>query len=124
MMHPCPRLAQAQNPAAAVVGLLGKNEVGIAFVAAWWLFHFAPGRLAARAWDGLPPLRAAAKACRAVLRANTIVHRVNAAVAVYPGVLAAPLLLGTLGGAGGRLTVDAFAYCAGYKQGGWGSVCP
>lgn len=55
---------------------------------------------------------------RAVLRANTVVQRVDAAVRLHPGVVAAPIVLGTLSACGGTLLVDAFRHCAGYKQGG------
>lgn len=69
-----------------------------------------------------PPIRpqvtSPAKVCRSVLRANQIVQRVNAAVKLYPGVVAAPLVLGTLAGAGGKLLTDAFTHCAGYKPQG------
>lgn len=70
------------------------------------------------AWlAALPPILSPAKVLRAVLRANTVVQRVDAAVRLHPGVVAAPILLGTLSACGGTLLVDAFCYCAGYKQG-------
>ncbi|EFN53280.1 hypothetical protein CHLNCDRAFT_136911 [Chlorella variabilis] len=105
-----------QSPDTAAVGLFARNEIGICYVLAWWAYHYFPGGWVARAAD-LPPFRAACKVARSILRANTVVHRVNAAVKLHPGVVAAPLVLGTLGGCGGRLLVDAFSHCAGYKQG-------
>lgn len=52
-----------------------------------------------------------------ILRAALIVHRVNAAVAVFPGVAAAPLLLGTVGGAGGKVISDAVNVAIGASKG-------
>lgn len=44
-----------------------------------------------------------------MLRIGTIVMRIDQAVVLFPGALAAPLVLGTLGGSGGKLIWD-FAY--------------
>ena len=41
-----------------------------------------------------------------ILRAGTIVSRVDAATKMYPGVWAAPLVVGTIGGTGGKFLVD------------------
>lgn len=46
------------------------------------------------------------KACTSLLRVRLIIARVDLAVAMYPGVVAAPLLLGTVAGCGGRLLAD------------------
>ena len=106
-----------QSPATASIALLSKNPVGVCFTLTWWAYFFGPPRGWVAAAYELPPVRTAAKLMRAILRASTVVHRVNAAVALHPGVVAAPLLLGMLGGCGGKLLVDAFGRCAGYSQG-------
>lgn len=46
------------------------------------------------------------KSCTSLMRAKLILARVDLAVRIFPGVAAAPLLLGTLGGCGGRLLCD------------------
>lgn len=117
-----PPSALPQNPGAASVALFSKNEVGVVYTLVWWAHGYLPGGLLRRAYAGLPPLRCAAQLCRAVLRATTVVQRVNAAATLHPGVAAAPLMLGTLGGAGGKLLTDAFLYCAGYRQGELGAA--
>lgn len=106
-----PRHALPQSPASASIALFARNEVWLAFTTVWWAYTYLPG---ARRLAALPPVRAAAKLARAVLRANQVVQRVNAAAALFPGVAAAPIVLGTLAGAGGKLLTDAFALCAGY----------
>lgn len=66
-----------------------------------------------------------AQACLCVLRSSLIVHRVGAAVAVFPGVLAAPLVLGTLSGSGGKVISDAIQAALGEAKGApiWGLRC-
>ena len=101
----------------AAIGLFKKNSVGVFYTLSWWAIRYCPGGWARRAY-ALPPVGAAARAARVVLRATTVVHRVDAAVRLHPGVVAAPIILGTIAGCGGRLLVDAFSHCAGYRQGG------
>jgi hypothetical protein len=101
----------------AAIGLFSKNAVGVFYTLSWWAICYFPGGWARRVY-ALPPVGAAARAARVALRATTVVHRVDAAVRLHPGVVAAPIILGTLAGCGGRLLVDAFSHCAGYRQGG------
>lgn len=106
----CPHTA-LQSPSVAAVGLFARNEIGVCYTLCWWTVNYCPGG----AWAAeLPPIRTAAKLLRAILRATTVVQRVNAAVMLHPGVIAAPLVLGTLSACGGGLLVDAFSHCAGY----------
>ena len=100
----------------AAIGIFSKNSIFMCYTAAWWAFHYCPGGWVARL-HASPPVYATTKAMRSTLRVTTIAHRVNAACKLYPGILAAALILGTLGGCGGKLIVDAFSHCAGYKQG-------
>ena len=66
---------------------------------------------------GLLPVRTVALACRAVFRAGLIMQRVDVGAKLFPGVAAAPLVLGMLAGSGGALLVDAATILAGYSKG-------
>jgi hypothetical protein len=48
-----------------------------------------------------------AQACLNVLRAGLIAARVDLCRELFPGVLAAPLVIGTIAGSGGRFSIDA-----------------
>lgn len=61
------------------------------------------------------PVKMLTKACTILLKSQTIIARVNQAVRVYPAVIAAPLILGTIGGCGGKLCSDAI-------RGAWGKL--
>ena len=65
--------------------------------------------------DPHPTPQAVTKTCTTILRANLIISRVDLAVSHFPGVLAAPLVLGTISGCGGRLLVDGLKF-------GWGAM--
>ena len=51
------------------------------------------------------------------LRGAIMANRVDVAVRLFPGVIAAPLVLGTLGGSGGRLCVDLILHLYGNLTG-------
>ena len=51
--------------------------------------------------------RWSAQACLNTLRAGLVAARVDLVHALYPGVIAAPLVIGSVAGAGGRFTIDA-----------------
>lgn len=53
-----------------------------------------------------------------------MVARVDAAVRVYPGVWAAPLILGTIGATGGKFLVDAVLILTGVSKGMSYDRCP
>lgn len=55
--------------------------------------------------------------CSNVLRVGTMASRCDAARVVYPGSIAAPLILGTIGGTGGKFLSDAILAGAGLSQG-------
>jgi hypothetical protein len=57
------------------------------------------------------------QACLGVLRSGLIVQRVNVAAAMFPGVVATPLVIGTIAGSGGKLLVDAITVACGEKKG-------
>ena len=52
-----------------------------------------------------------------ILRTSTIVARADASIQRYPGVAAAPLVLGTLGGCGGKFLQDALYISSGRSPG-------
>ena len=83
--------------------------MGLTYTAAWWGLLYAPPLVRAplAALVRFPLTRAAARACTNALRAGLVVARVNLAVRKFPGVVAAPLLLGTLAGCAGKILTDA-----------------
>lgn len=80
---------------AAPLAILSSNDVAVLWTAAWWLLNYSPlSSVLLSLLDGFLPLRVASKACVNVLRAQLISARVDFAVKAFPGVVAAPLLLG------------------------------
>ena len=124
---PPPLLLRAalQDRQQASIALFSKDAIGLSFTLTWWAYYYLPAGLGPRV-AALPPVRSSAKVARAILRANQIVQRVNAAVKLFPGLVGAPLVLGTLAGSGGKLLTDAFSRCAGYPSAGavsgWGAA--
>ena len=55
--------------------------------------------------------------CLNILRAGLIASRVDLSVQKFPGVIAAPLVIGTIGGSGGKFLVDAIQKASGSLQG-------
>jgi hypothetical protein len=81
----------------APLAILSSNDVAILWTSAWYLLNYAfsPLRSACLTLiEGFLPLRVACKACVNVLRAQLISARVDFAFKAFPGVVAAPLLLG------------------------------
>jgi len=113
-----------QDPVAAPIALFADNDVGLAFTAAWWGLLYSPPPLARplRAAMAAPAGRAAARACTNALRAGLVTSRVDLAVRKFPGVLAAPLLLGTLAGCAGKLVTDPLVRVARRGGGGGGGA--
>ena len=56
------------------------------------------------------------------LRGAIMANRVDVAVRLFPGVIAAPLVLGTVAGSGGRLCVDLILHLYGNLTGAL--LCP
>ena len=60
------------------------------------------------AWEAVPyACCCRLQACLNVLRAGLIASRVDLCGELFPGVIAAPLVVGTIGGSGGRFSIDA-----------------
>ncbi|GFR53249.1 hypothetical protein Agub_g16026, partial [Astrephomene gubernaculifera] len=104
------------DPARAPVNILANNTVGLTWVACWWLMAYSPFDIVNRVHSFLP-FRMVTKACVAFMRAQLIMNRVDLAVSLYPGVLLAPLILGSIAGSGGKLITDAVRACWGRLPG-------
>lgn len=90
------------DPARAPIALFAHAEVGPIYLLCWWLVAYLPGGHVERAchrWY----VKGVIKSCTALARALLMVARVDLAAALYPGVAAAPVVLGTIAGCGGRL---------------------
>ena len=79
------------------------------FTLSWWLLNYCPVDWPSRL-QRLLPFRVCGRAGQATLRSMTMVRRVDAAAALYPGVLPAPILVGIVAGTGGKLLTDGFIF--------------
>ncbi|GLI68493.1 hypothetical protein VaNZ11_012935 [Volvox africanus] len=104
------------DPVKAPISILANNSLGVTWFICWWLMVYSPFNIVGRI-HSVPPVKMITKLCLTFLRANLIIHRVELAVVLFPGVIAAPLILGTLAGSGGKLLVDAMRYHWGGLQG-------
>lgn len=86
--------------------LFASNDVGVIFTAVWWAINYSPAAPLLVHVLSRPPVAAVARAALNALRAGLVASRVDSAVARFPGVIAAPLFIGTLAGAGGKLASD------------------
>ena len=59
----------------------------------------------------------ALQVCLNILRAGLIASRVDLSVLKFPGVIAAPLVIGTIGGSGGKFLQDGIQMACGSLQG-------
>lgn len=107
-----------QDPATAPIALLADNAVGLSYTAAWYGLLYAPSpvRSSLHALLTFTPTRALARACMNTLRASLVVARVDTAVRRFPGVIAAPLLLGTLAGCAGKILTDAALVSSSFRR--------
>jgi hypothetical protein len=106
------------RPDKAPISLLASNTTGVVWVLAWWLMTYSPAAAALHRLHAWLPVRAATKACVQFMRASLIASRVPLAAALYPGVHAAPLLVGALAACGGKCTYDAIRAVYGTPLGG------
>lgn len=86
--------------------LFTSNTLGVIWTACWWAVNYFPGDLVFTVQQFLP-IRMATRICLTILRIGLIVARVDLAVKLFPGVLAAPLVLGTVAGSAGKFVADA-----------------
>lgn len=56
--------------------------------------------------------------CLNILRAGLIASRIDLTTELYPGVLAAPLIIGSIAGTGGRFSIDPILGGFGALEGG------
>ncbi|EIE21233.1 hypothetical protein COCSUDRAFT_30355 [Coccomyxa subellipsoidea C-169] len=94
-----------QDPKRAPIPLLSSNTVGVIWTVCWWLVNYFPGNYVAKILS-LAPFRTSAKVCLNMLRAGLIASRIDLTTQLYPGVLAAPLIIGSIAGSGGRFSID------------------
>ncbi|EFJ49844.1 hypothetical protein VOLCADRAFT_104093 [Volvox carteri f. nagariensis] len=97
------------DPMKAPISIFANNALGLTWLICWWLMTYSPFDVVSRL-HSLPPIKTVTKLCVTFMRANLIINRVDLAVALFPGVIAAPLILGTLAGSGGKLLVDAIRH--------------
>lgn len=86
--------------------LFASNMLGIIWTACWWAVNYFPGDIVF-SLQQLLPIRMACRVCLSILRIGLIVARVDLAVKLFPGVIAAPLVLGTVAGSAGKFVADA-----------------
>lgn len=63
-----------------------------------------------------------AQVCLNLLRAGLIASRIDLTSQLYPGVLAAPLIIGSIAGSGGRFSIDPILSGFGALEGAFLSV--
>lgn len=105
-----------QDPKVAPNPIFSGNAIIGTWTVCWWAVNYFPYSLVAGVAATLP-IRAACRVCSNVLRVGTMAARCDAARLVYPGSIAAPLILGTVGGSGGKFLSDAILAGAGLAQG-------
>lgn len=81
------------------------GRIDVLWTLAWWLVAYFPFALPARLL-AIPPVKMAAKMCVNVLRARTLTARISQTVLYYPATFFAPLVMGTIGGSGGKFLHD------------------
>ncbi|DBA94266.1 TPA: hypothetical protein ACH3X1_001883 [Trebouxia sp. C0004] len=105
-----------QDPVSAPIALFHSNYLGLVWTTCWWLMNYCPKDLVASA-HGLLPVRLVTKICLNILRAGLIASRVDLSVYKYPGVIAAPLVIGTIAGSGGKFLQDGIQLACGSLHG-------
>eukprot|EP00195_Chlamydomonas_chlamydogama_P006970 CAMPEP_0202890708 /NCGR_PEP_ID=MMETSP1392-20130828/1028_1 /ASSEMBLY_ACC=CAM_ASM_000868 /TAXON_ID=225041 /ORGANISM="Chlamydomonas chlamydogama, Strain SAG 11-48b" /LENGTH=362 /DNA_ID=CAMNT_0049574327 /DNA_START=64 /DNA_END=1152 /DNA_ORIENTATION=- len=94
------------NPAKASISLLSSNTLGFTWTLCWWLMTYFPYNIPNKL-HSFWPVKMITKACVAFCRANLIVNRVDLCMVLYPDVVMASILLGTIAACGGKYTTDA-----------------
>lgn len=105
-----------QDPVSAPIALFHSNYLGMVWTVCWWLMNYFPQDLVA-SLHTLLPFRIISKVCLNILRAGLIASRVDLSVLKFPGVIAAPLVIGTIGGSGGKFLQDGIQMACGSLQG-------
>ncbi|KAK9804406.1 hypothetical protein WJX72_011360 [[Myrmecia] bisecta] len=110
-----------QDPAKAPIALFADNKVGVIWTTCWWLITFFPYNLVERTHQ-LLPVRLVTKASLNILRAGVMASRIDLVVAKFPGVVAAPLVVGTIAASGGKFTIDGVLAVCGELTGAPGEA--
>lgn len=106
-----------RDPSLTNLSVFSDNRVFLFFVVAWWLMNFAPKDVAFKVYSFLP-VQLLARMGSSYLRSTMICMRVDMAVLKFPGIVGAPLLLGTIGGTGGKFFSDLILAGAGRMPAG------
>lgn len=101
---------------AAPQGLFALDVIGKVWTAAWWAANYFPSDAVYSVY-ALPPFRMLGKCATITMRLGLIAARVDLAVKLFPGVVAAPLVLGTVAGSAGKFCVDAILTVSGDSKG-------
>ena len=102
-----------RDPSLTNLSVFSDNRVLLFFIVGWWLMNFAPRDLPFRVYR-IMPVQLLARMGSAYLRSTMICMRVDMAVLKFPGIVGAPLLLGTIGGTGGKFFSDLILVGAGH----------
>lgn len=62
--------------------------------------------------------------CLNTLRAGLIASRIDLVTQLYPGVIAAPLIIGSIAGTGGRFSIDPILSSFGFLEGEYNNILP
>lgn len=102
-----------RDPSLTNLSVFSDNRVLLFFTAGWWLMNFAPRDVPFRVYR-IMPVQLLARMGSAYLRSTMICMRVDMAILKFPGIVGAPLLLGTIGGTGGKFFSDLILVGAGH----------
>ncbi|CAG9460779.1 unnamed protein product [Pedinophyceae sp. YPF-701] len=84
------------------LALFASNQLFVTWTLTWLLVTYTP----LYSIVSKPTVKTLAMAGLHMLRVGTIITRVDIAAAEFPGVIAAPVVIGTLGGCGGKIFTD------------------
>lgn len=93
------------RPELAPLPFFGSNYEALLWTSTWWLVNYCPFNLTGRlltSWPSMVIMRVGSNFARSGLIAN----RVDLAVNLYPGIVAAPIILGTIAGMAGKAMID------------------
>lgn len=93
------------DPQLVKIALFANDNIAVVWTLCWYVCNYSPGKFLQYTCD-LRVVGTILQACSDVLKVQTICSRVDYGVVKYTGVHVAPVLLGTLGGCGGKLFCD------------------
>eukprot|EP00803_Ostreobium_quekettii_P005457 evm.model.scf_1373.5 EVM.evm.TU.scf_1373.5 scf_1373:36153-41262(+) len=93
------------RPELAPIPLFSSNYELLLWTSAWWLVNYCPFNLTGRILTFWPVMMIMEVGSN-FARSDIIAKRVDLAVKLYPGVVAPPIILGTIGGMAGKASLD------------------